>query len=153
MHIEDISIQSKLVLRGCKNPSLIIQSCFKGLLVQVNCFLTETLKFCRVVSANFSVARQIQKLSVPPIAADSGLGIQTGVKTEFLQKRGSISNRLLSFGANILQIKSQVLNRIANSLEKRVLNCNIVSKDLRETIESGPRCIRDLFQNKPVVYF
>ena len=46
---------------------------------------------------------------------------------EFLQKRGSISDRLLSFGANILQIKSQVLNRIANSFEKHVLNCNLVS--------------------------
>ena len=46
---------------------------------------------------------------------------------EFPQKRGSISNRHLSFGANILQIKSQVPNRIANSFEKHVLNCNLVS--------------------------
>ena len=47
MHIEDIlwqCIQSKLVLRGCKNPSLNIQSCFKGLLVSGFCFLDRNAK-------------------------------------------------------------------------------------------------------------
>ena len=28
-----------------------------------------------------------------------------------------------------------------------------LSRDLRETIESGPLCITDLFQNKSVAYF
>ena len=32
-------------------------------------------------------------------------------------------------------------------------NCNIMIRDTTETIESGPLCITDLFQNKSVAYF
>ena len=43
--------------------------------------------------------------------------------------------------------KSKVNSELLTKIEW--LSC----RDLRETIESGPLCITDLFQNKPVAYF
>ena len=52
---------------------------------------------------------------------------------------------------NLIQLK-------VYNLSKNFLFCPIFKtmheiRDLRETIESGPLCITDLFQNKSVAYF
>ena len=52
---------------------------------------------------------------------------------------------------NLIQLK-------VYNLRKNFLFCPIFKamheiRDLRETIESGPLCIIDLFQNKSVAYF
>ena len=43
--------------------------------------------------------------------------------------------------------------RLWSKIEILHLNWNLANTDLRETIESGPLCITDLFQNKSVAYF
>ena len=37
--------------------------------------------------------------------------------------------------------------------DSKFLSAKIKARDLRETIESGPLCITDLFQNRSVAYF